>query len=69
MSWLESQAETADSEYLISSRARDLTERVTADLESAGLAFPLSRPLPGAAYLSVLADTVDWLLGKLGVEQ
>jgi hypothetical protein len=69
MSWLESEAETADSEYLISSRARDLIERVTADLESAGLAFPLSRPLPGAAYLSVFADTVDLLLGKLGVEQ
>ncbi len=69
MSWLESEAETADSEYLISSRARDLTERVTADLEGAGLAFPLSRQLPGAAYLSAFADTVDLLLGKLGVER
>jgi len=68
ISWLETEAETTDSEYLISSRARDLTERVTADLESVGLAPTLSRPLPGAEYLSVLADTVESLLGRLDVE-
>jgi hypothetical protein len=67
MSWLEIEAETTDSEYLISSRARDLTERVSADLESVGFGSPLSRPLPGAAYLTAFADTVDWLLGRLGV--
>jgi hypothetical protein len=69
MSWLESEAETTDSEYLVSSRARDLTERIAADLESVGLASPLSRSLPGAVYLSAFADTVDWLLAKLNVEQ
>lgn len=69
MSWLESEAETTDSEYLISSRARDLMERVTVDLESVGLTPTLSRPLPGAAYLSAFADTVESLLGRLDVEQ
>src|SRR5260221_13155211 len=63
-----SRCSTPRYEYLISSRARDLTERVTADLESVGLAPTLSRPLPGAEYLSVLADTVESLLGRLDVE-
>lgn len=69
LSWLESEAETTDSEYLVSSRARDLIERVTADLESVGLTPSLSRPAHGAAYLSVFADTVECLLGMLDVEQ
>lgn len=69
LSWLENEAESTDSEYLISSRARDLAERITADLEIAGLSPPLSRQLHGAAYLPVFADTVESLLGMLDVEQ
>jgi hypothetical protein len=69
MSWLERETDTSDSEYLISSRARDLTERVTTDLESAGPPLPPSRLLPGAAYLSALEDIVGSLLVMLEVEQ
>lgn len=69
MSWLEREADTSDSEYLISSRARDLTERVTADLESAGLHLPTTRLLPGAGYLSAFEDIVGSLLVRLRIEQ
>lgn len=40
LAWLEKEAGTADSDYLISSRARDLIERVTPSLEIAGLTPP-----------------------------
>ena len=69
MSWLEREADTSDSEYLISSRARDLTERVTANLESAGLHLPTTRLLPGAGYLSAFEDIVGSLLVRLRIEQ
>jgi hypothetical protein len=68
IAWLERETGTTDSEYLISSRARDLIERVTPDLEMVGIAPAPGRPLPGAAYLSVLADTIYSLLAKMGVE-
>jgi hypothetical protein len=65
MAWLELLAETTDSEYLISSRARDLMERVAPSLEMAGLALPADRRTPGAAYLPFFTDTIDSLLGAL----
>jgi len=68
LAWLEKEAETTDSEYLISSRARDLMERVTPNLEMAGLAPIPNRPLPSAAYLPAFADTVESLLTRMGVE-
>ena len=58
-------AETTDSEYLISSRARDLMERVAPSLEMAGLALPADRRTPGAAYLPFFTDTIDSLLSAL----
>lgn len=69
MAWLEHEAETTDSEYLIASRARDLMERVTPDLELAGLALAPSRPTPGAAYLPAFADTVESFLARMGAGQ
>jgi hypothetical protein len=69
MAWLDNEAETEDSEYLISSRARDLMERVNHDLEMAGLDVSPTRPTHGTAYLSTFADTVQSLLAKMGVEQ
>lgn len=69
LAWLEKEAGTMDSDYLISSRARDLIKRVTPNLEIAGLTLPPSRPLPGAAYLPAFADTVESLLTRMGVEQ
>jgi hypothetical protein len=69
LAWLENEAETTDSEYLISSRARDLMERVTPSLEIPGLDPTPNRPLPGAAYLPAFADTIESLLARIGVEQ
>lgn len=66
MSWLEDNAEATDSEYLISSRARDLMDRVTSNLEMAGLALPPSRSLPGASFLPAFVNTVESLLAKIG---
>ena len=67
MFWLEKEAETTDSEYLVASRARDLTERVVDNLESVGLDSPLDRLLPGAAYLTAIEDMVGLLLESLRV--
>jgi hypothetical protein len=68
MAWLDNETETTDSEYLISSRSRDLMERVAPDLEMAGIVSEPSRQLHGAAYLSTFADIVESLLAAMGVE-
>jgi hypothetical protein len=68
LAWLEKEAEINDSEYLTSSRARDLIKRVSPSLETAGLTPPPSRPLPGAAYLPAFAGTVESLLTRMGVQ-
>jgi len=69
LAWLEKEAETTDSEYLISSRARDLMERVTPSLQIAGLGPVPNRPLHGAAYLPAFAGTVESLLTRMGAGQ
>jgi hypothetical protein len=60
--WLDRMAETEYSEYMISSSARDLMERIASDLETAGLDVGPKTPSHGAAYLSTFVDTVDALL-------
>jgi hypothetical protein len=64
--WLDRVAATEDSEYLLSSRARDLIERVAPDLEKAGIDVLPRFPSYGAAYLPVLVETIDSLLAKIG---
>jgi hypothetical protein len=66
ISWLDNEADTEDSEYLVSSRARDLVERLTANLEVAGLDVRW-RPVHGAAYLSIFADIVEAVLAKMSI--
>lgn len=66
LAWSEREAETKDSEYLISSRARDLMERIAPDLEMVGLAAPPSRSYPGAAYLPAFLETMESLLAVIG---
>jgi hypothetical protein len=61
--WLDRMTEAEYSEYMISSSARDLMERITRDLEVAGLDVGSRTPSHGAAYLSSFVDTVDALLG------
>jgi hypothetical protein len=69
--WLEQESESGDSEYLVSSRARDLAERIGPDLEVAGLAIaglgtPSVRSLPGASYLPAFVQMVESLLRTIG---
>ena len=60
--WLDRMAETEYSEYMISSSARDLMERIAPDLEAAGLDIGPKTPSRGAAYMSTFADMVDAIL-------
>jgi hypothetical protein len=64
--WLDRMTETEYSEYMISSSARDLMERITPDLEATGLDIRLQIPGHGAAYMSAFVDTVDTLVGMTG---
>lgn len=61
--WLDRMIETEHSEYMISSSARDLMERISPDLEMAGLDIGPKATSHGAAYLPAFVDTVDTLLG------
>ena len=65
LAWLENEAETTDSEYLISSSARDLIERVRPDMELAAIVPPPSRSLPGATYLPGFATTIESALDAI----
>jgi hypothetical protein len=64
--WLDEKAGTAESDYLIASQARVLINRVTRDLEAAGIDIPHQRPAHGTAYLSVFAEISRALLAQLG---
>ena len=66
-SWLDEKADTAESEYLIASQARRLMNRLTRDLEAAGIDLPRRQPAHGAAYLPVFAEISSALLTRLGV--
>lgn len=64
--WLDEKADTAQSEYLTASQARSLMNRLTADLEAAGIDTHHRQPARGAAYLPVFAETSNALLARLG---
>ena len=46
--WLDEKSDTAESEYLIASQARTLINRLTRDLEAAGIDLPHGRPAHGS---------------------
>ena len=64
--WLDERADTAESEYMIASQARRLINRLTRDLEVAGVDIQHSQPAHGVAYLSVFAQVSNALLARLG---
>ncbi len=64
--WLDERADTAESEYLIASQARRLMNRLTRDLEIAGVDIQHPQPAHGVAYLSVFAQASNALLTRLG---
>jgi hypothetical protein len=68
VSWLDEKAGTAESEYLIASQARSLMNRLTRDLETAGINTQHRQRAHGAAYLPIFAATSDALLARLGTD-
>ena len=66
VTWLDEKADTAESEYLIASQARRLMNRLTRDLEAAGIDLPRRQPAHGTAYLPVFAEISSALLARLG---
>lgn len=64
--WLDEKADTAESDYMIASQARSLVNRLTRDLETAGIDIQYRQPAHGTAYLPVLAETSRALLTRLG---
>jgi len=64
--WLDRMSETEESDYLLSSHARDLINRIAPDLTMAGLDVSPNLSDHGAAYLPAFIGTVDSLLAKLG---
>ena len=69
ISWLDNEVGAEDSDYLLSSRARDLMERVTPNLEAAGIDVRLGQHVHGAEYLSIFEENVEAILTKMGIEQ
>jgi hypothetical protein len=65
--WLEQHAGTASSDYLLASQARSLMEKVSLDLQTAGIAIPDRRPAHGTDYLSVFGAASDAVLASLGI--
>jgi hypothetical protein len=65
ITWLDEKAGTAESDYLIASQARSLINRITRDLEAAGIDIPHQQPAHGTAYLSVFAEISHALLARL----
>src|SRR6201996_1547392 len=63
--WLDEKAGTAESDYLIASQARTLMNRLTRDLEAAGIDIQHRQPAHGTAYLPVFAETSNALLAQL----
>lgn len=64
--WLDEKADTEESDYLIASQARSLINRLTRDLEAAGIDIQHRRLAHGTAYLPVFAETSKALLTLLG---
>jgi hypothetical protein len=65
MLWLDENADSADSEYLVSSNARRLLNRLNHDLEAADIDTQHQSPAHGTAYLPVLAQTSNAILAQL----
>lgn len=57
--WLQREAEADASEYMRSSRARDVYDRIEDELEQLGLELPAAGSLPGAEFLPVFLETAE----------
>lgn len=66
--WLEGAADSADSDYMPSTRARDLVDRITPDLEALGLEAPHHSAHQGAAFLTAFENLSASLLSMIADE-
>jgi hypothetical protein len=64
--WLDSEADTTDSEYFVASRARGPMDRLARDLQIAGVEMPDRHRAHGVGYLPAFAEANDSLLAQLG---
>lgn len=64
--WLDEHAADV-SEYLLASQARNLMDRISRDLQTAGITVPDRHPAQGAAYLPVFAAATDNILASMGI--
>jgi hypothetical protein len=67
ITWLDEKASTAESDYLIASQARSLMNRLSRDLEAAGIDIQHRQPAHGTAYLPIFAESSKAILARLGV--
>jgi hypothetical protein len=69
LTWLDDQEQAKDSDYLISSRARNLLQHLTRDLEMAAIDTSPKRQALGTAYLPIFAETLASILVMMRVGQ
>lgn len=65
ITWLDEKVGTTESDYLIASQARSLMNRLTRDLEAAGIDIQHRQPAHGTGYLPVFTETSHALLAQL----
>jgi hypothetical protein len=65
--WLDEHDDATTSEYLLASQARSLMDKVSRDLQTAGITIPDRPPTQGEAYLPVFAAASDTILASLGI--
>jgi hypothetical protein len=63
--WLEEEAGSERSEYMASSHARDLADRIAPHIQIVGLTMPAGGSLEGATYLPAFEDLVESLLATV----
>lgn len=63
--WLEQEADIEGSDYMASSRARDLTEQIAPDLEAVGVEFPPPASAAGVSYLAAFEQMIKSLTALL----
>lgn len=64
--WLDEKADADESEYLLASHARARMDRVSRDLQTAGVDLPRRYPSDGPAYLPAFESATNTILATLG---
>jgi len=67
--WLDEKADSVESDYLLASQARGLIDKMSRDLQTAGVDMPRRSPSDGSASLLTFKTASDTILGILGTAQ